>query len=88
MRRIRNRFAELLAIKARREGRGRIPRTTVTAATGLALGTVDSYINNTVYRFDGDVLMRLCEYLECEISDLLVIEDVISPENETPLLSA
>ena len=32
---------------------------------------VNSYINNSITRLDTDVLVRICETLQCSLSDLL-----------------
>lgn len=32
---------------------------------------LNGYINNTITRFDTDVLIRICDTLNCSISDLL-----------------
>jgi len=89
MKRVLNRFRELLAIKERREGRY-ISQRTVAEETGLAKTTVDRYARNEVSRYDEDVILTLCNYLGCDVSDLLVIEEVPnggdeSPETKTPL---
>lgn len=77
-----NRFAELLAAKARREGRGKISRGEVSQATGLAMATIDTYARNEVTRFDAQVIKALCDYFECEPGDLLVLEEVDEPSSE------
>jgi Predicted transcriptional regulator len=91
MKRVRNRFHELLARKARHEGR-RISQRTAADETGLAKATIDRYARNDVTRYDEPILLVLCDYLKCSVSDLLVIEEVAvegngdeSPETETPL---
>lgn len=75
-RRVTNRFMELLAAKARREGHKRISIAQVCVDTGLARATVDGYAHNTIQRFDAPVIMTLCDYLGCTPGDLLVIEEV------------
>lgn len=42
----------------------------------LAPNTVKAYYYNHVRRTDLEVLVKLCEYFQCELSDLLVIEEV------------
>ncbi len=81
-RRVVSRLSELLAAKARREGRGRISIAQVCEETGLARTTVDGYAHNTVTRYDAPVLLALCDYLGCEPGDLLVIEEVVSNHDE------
>lgn len=35
---------------------------------------LNNYCNNKVYRVDLTILARLCDYLECDISDILTLE--------------
>lgn len=79
---IRNRVAELVAIKARREGRT-IRKMTLVEETGLNRGTVDTWLANEVTRYDADVMLAWCNYLDCAIADLFVVEEVDSPETQT-----
>ncbi|MBO5576974.1 MAG: helix-turn-helix transcriptional regulator [Ruminococcus sp.] len=44
----------------------------------LSPAQLNSYCNNKVARIDLPVLARICDYLECEISDILKYV----PENE------
>ena len=87
-RRITNRFMELLAAKARREGRGKISISQVIEETGLSRGTVDGYVHNTITRYDAHVILALCDYLGCQPGDLLVREELEAPEMKTALLLA
>ena len=89
--RVVNRLAELAGVKSRRERRT-INAKRVIDETDLAVDTVYGYWNNTVSRFDGSVILRLCKYLDCTLGELLVIEVITevepSPEMESPLLPA
>ena len=38
---------------------------------GVSATQLNSYCNNKVARIDLPVLARICDYLECEISDIL-----------------
>lgn len=38
---------------------------------GVGATQLNSYCNNSVSRIDLPVLARICDYLECEISDIL-----------------
>ncbi len=87
-RKITNRFMELLAAKARREGRGKIPISQVCIDTGLHRATVDGYVHNTITRYDAHVIQILCDYLNCKPGDLLVMEEVEDPQMKTALLLA
>jgi Cro/C1-type HTH DNA-binding domain len=84
---VRNRVAELVAIKGRRENR-LIPVKVLTEETGLARGTVETWLANDVNRFDGDVMLTWCAYLGCEIADLFVVEAVESPEKKAYYMEA
>ena len=87
-RRLTNRFSELLAAKARREGRGRISIAEVVKETGLARNTVDGYVHNTSSRYDAPVILALCDYLGCSPAEFFVVEQVEAPEYKTALLHA
>jgi DNA-binding Xre family transcriptional regulator len=78
---VKNRVAELVAIKARNEGR-RINKTTLFEETGLGRSTVETWMANQVTRFDSDVMLAWCEYLGCEVADLFVVEEIESPERK------
>ncbi len=79
-----NRFSELLAVKARREGR-RITNRQVVRETGLLRHTVDSYAKNAVTRYDSHIVLTLCRYLDCTPADFFVVEQVEEdPEWRTP----
>ena len=44
--------------------------------TKLAPNTVKAYYHEDVIRADLRVIAKLCEYLACDIEDLMVLEDV------------
>lgn len=79
---IKNRVAELIAIKSRREGRS-IRKTTIAEETGLNRGTIDTWLANDVTRYDADVMLVWCNYLDCGVADLFVVEEIASPETQT-----
>jgi len=72
---VRNNFQVLLAGKAQRERR-RIPLSVVARATGLSRYTLSAIADNTIREYPADVLAKLCDYLDCDISDLLMLEEV------------
>ena len=72
---MRNHFQVLLARKAQRENR-RIPLSEVSRETGISRYTLAALANNGVKEYPADVLATLCEYLDCELSDLLSLEEV------------
>ena len=43
--------------------------------TGIARGTISNLYHDKVKRYDSDVMVRLCLFFNCDISDLLVLED-------------
>jgi putative transcriptional regulator len=65
-----NRFRLLLAEKEMREKR-HIPLTEVKRQTGIAWTTLQSWANNDVTRFDAPVIAALCDFLDCEVGDLI-----------------
>ncbi len=68
-----NNLRVLLAQKATREQKN-IPLNRVSVDTGIAWSTLQSWANNKVTRFDESVIIALCDYLECDIADLLIYE--------------
>lgn len=93
MKRLHNRFRELLLQKSARDKRY-ISQRLAAEEMGLARATVDRYASNDVTRYDEPIVLAMCEYLNCDVSDLLVIEEVNeesgdeSPEIKTPLAVA
>ena len=72
---MRNNFQVLLARKAQHEHR-RIALAEVARTTGLSRYTLTAIADNTIREYPADTLARLCEYLTCDISDLLVLEEI------------
>jgi DNA-binding Xre family transcriptional regulator len=68
-----NRLRVLIAQKAERERRN-IPLIEVQRETGIAWSTLQSWANNKVNRYDSPVIIKLLDYLNCDIKDLLVYE--------------
>jgi|WetSurMetagenome_2_1015567.scaffolds.fasta_scaffold1215897_1 putative transcriptional regulator len=73
---IQNRLKVLLAEKELRENR-KLTYRTVAKETGLAIGTLTAYMTQQVNRFDTSTLETLCDYLGCDVGDLLTY----SPED-------
>ena len=48
-----------------------ITRYALAKKTGIRFQIVDNYYKNKVVRYDSDVLNRMCEALNCDISDLI-----------------
>jgi DNA-binding Xre family transcriptional regulator len=87
--RIKNRLLELLAIKGRTEGK-RYSQREVAETLGLSKVAVDRFARNETTRFDEHVVLKMCEFLDCGIADLLIIEEVPDEEGQekTPIAAA
>lgn len=71
---VRSRLKELVARKEHEKGAA-ITGEMIAEATGLNAGTVSRWMQpKPLHRIDGDVLAALCQYLECEVGDLLYID--------------
>ena len=49
----------------------RITRYELAKRTGIRFQIIDNYYKNKVVRYDSYVLNRICEALECNISDII-----------------
>lgn len=49
----------------------KITRYELAKRTGIQFQIIDKYYKNKVIRYDGFVLDRICNALECQISDIL-----------------
>ena len=67
---IQNRLKILLAEKELRENR-KLTYRTVAKETGLAIDTLTAYMTQRVNRFDKSTLETFCQYLACDVGDLL-----------------
>ena len=65
------RFKILLAEKEIKEGR-RISYDEIKDATGIATSTLSGWATNSIKRYDADTIAGICDYLDCELGDLLV----------------
>jgi putative transcriptional regulator len=72
--RIVSRLPILMAEKQMRENR-KINAITIARETGLARPTIASWIKSDLKRFDEATIVTLCQYFDCGLSDLLVLED-------------
>lgn len=64
-----------------RKERG-ISKYSIIKNCGVSATQLNSYCNNKITRVDLPVLARICDYLGCEISDLL---EYVPDELEKPL---
>jgi DNA-binding Xre family transcriptional regulator len=83
MAKVRNRFRVLLAQKEMRDGRD-YTYEDIFAATGISPTTVSAYAKGRVTRFDTVTLVKLCDWLGCELSDLLEYPPVMSQQASVP----
>ena len=74
MARIVNRFRVLVAEKEVRDNSS-YKLGDVAKATGLSKNVMTGYSNGIVRRFDYPTLLSLCNWLECDIGDLLAIAE-------------
>ena len=73
------RYSILLAEKEVRDGR-RWTQKDVLEATGIDYQALLRYAHNEVHGYSTQALVRLCNFLECEIGDLLVfVKDADRP---------
>jgi putative transcriptional regulator len=77
VKRVRNNFQVLLARKAQNERR-RIPLAEVARSTGLSRYTLSALADNSIREYPAETLATICEYLGCDVGDLLVLEEVSS----------
>ncbi len=48
-----------------------LSRYELSKRTGIQYQIVDNYYKNKVVRYDSYILNKLCDFLECDISDLI-----------------
>lgn len=48
-----------------------ITRYELSKRTGIIYHTIDSYYKNQVVRYDSYILSKICEALDCDISDIV-----------------
>lgn len=71
---MRNNLTILLAQKARKERR-RITLRRVAEETGINKYTIYAIANDNIKEYSKEVIVRLCGYLDCDVGDLLTIEE-------------
>jgi putative transcriptional regulator len=72
---VRSYFRPILAQKQMREKRA-ISLREVSRETDVALSLVTRLANDTIQRVDLSDLARVCVYLDCEVGDLLKLEEM------------
>lgn len=53
----------------------KISKTRICKDLDLQRGNFNRYCKDNFQRIDANLIVRLCEYLECDISDLLEIRE-------------
>lgn len=49
----------------------KISRYELAKRTGIQYQIIDNYYKNKIKRYDGFVLERICEALECDVTDII-----------------
>lgn len=65
----------LLAQKEIQEGRS-ISLRKVALETGVREYTIYGFANNTLREYPASAVAKICEYLGCEVGDLLKLEEI------------
>ena len=52
----------------------RLSQRKLAQRSGVAVATINRLYNNSVRRFDADVIEKICSALECEVGDLFVLQ--------------
>lgn len=73
---MRNNVIELLARRARKLDRKRISVRQASIETGISYYTLSALVDNKLKEYPAAVLTNLCDYLECNIGDILSYEEV------------
>ena len=69
-----NRVEELLARRKREKPEIPTSYRDIGEKLGMSPTTVGAWMNNTIKRYDGEMLVLWCDFLNCELSELLVYE--------------
>ncbi len=62
------------SLLSRKLGELRITRTELSRATGIRLNTISALYNDALDRISMEQLDKICEALNCELSEILVWE--------------
>lgn len=82
---VRNRVLELMQVKELKLRR-RIKQKDIANFIGISEATIMHWIRNETSRFDANIIVGLCDYFDCDISDLLYFEEVeIEDDPDTPI---
>lgn len=87
MRKLRNRVAELAAVKGRKENRT-ITQRDLAEEIGIPLPTVARWHRNEVSRIDEHIVLKITSYFGVSVGELLIVEETAegeeSPERKNP----
>lgn len=79
---IRLHLRELLDQKAQRE-RKRWTNFTAGNAAGVSRKVIEGWVNGTVRLLEADTIIKLCEYLNCSVDELIeYVPDEVYPRTE------
>jgi DNA-binding Xre family transcriptional regulator len=74
---LKNRLLILIHEKERREDR-RVRQSEIAKAIGVTNHTIGNWIRNDVTKFEAHVIEGLCAYFDCQVGDLLYLEETDS----------
>lgn len=71
---LKNRLMDLIHEKERKLGR-RVTQAEIARAANLPENTISRWVNTgVVKRVEHDVVLKLCEYFDCDLCDLIYID--------------
>jgi DNA-binding Xre family transcriptional regulator len=71
---LKNRLMDLIHEKERQLGR-RVTQAEIARAANLPENTISRWVNTgVVKRVEHDVVLKLCEYFDCDLCDLIYID--------------
>lgn len=82
IRRVVNRFSELLALKERHEQRS-YTRREIADLTGISLTSVQNWASNNTTRYDEAQILAFCDFFGCSPGELLVLENVLDTHEDS-----
>lgn len=71
---MKNRILALMGEKQSRENR-QISQSEVADATGLTRQAISKWARGDITQFNSETVEKLCKYFDCQIGDLLYIEE-------------
>jgi putative transcriptional regulator len=80
-RKFRNRLLSLLLKKSSEEGR-RIYQAELAEAIGVSENTISTWVSNDMRKMNINVIELLCEYFNCDVSDLFYLEPIENPPTD------